>query len=121
MTVLKPTLTILSTPGIRKNRPGPLARPCTLPSLKITPRSYSVIILMALVRMVKMPTTTATSTMATNPIPTDCSKPRLVFIKDTPCASILGVEDGATAGPAGGRRLRHRRFASYLYSRLLLS
>src|SRR5215208_7854847 len=37
VTVLKPTLTILSAIGISMKRPGPLARPCTLPSLKMTP------------------------------------------------------------------------------------
>src|SRR5215211_3602954 len=126
VTVLKPTLTILSTIGIRMKRPGPLARPCTLPSLKMTPRSYSLTILIALVRMNKM---TATSTMAATPIPTDCNKPRLVFISDTPLASIPGVEHGATAGPLGGYYLHHRfvaethhrPFASYFYNQLVLS
>src|SRR5215218_8670189 len=107
VTVLNSTLTILSTTGIRMKRPGPLARPCTLPSLKMTPRSYSLTILTALVRINKITATTATSTMAANPIATDCNKPRLVFMRDTPFASSLGVEDGATAGPLGGHHL-HR-------------
>src|SRR5215218_987463 len=110
-------------------RPGPLARPCTLPSLKMTPLSYSLTILMALVRMNKITATTATSTMAANPIPTDCNKPRLVFIRYSPFASMLGVEYGATAGPLGGHHLHHRFVAethrrhltSYLYNWLVLS
>src|SRR5829696_2161272 len=129
VTVLKVTLTILSTIGIRMKRPGPLARPCTLPSLKMTPRSYSLTIFMALVRMNKITATTAISTMAASPIPTDCNKPRLVFMRDTPLASILGVEDRAMAGSLGGHHLHHRfvaethhrHFASYLYKRFVLS
>jgi hypothetical protein len=50
-------------------------------------------------------------------------------MRDTPFASNLGVEDGATARPVGGHHLHHRfvaethhrHFASYLYNRLLLS
>jgi hypothetical protein len=50
-------------------------------------------------------------------------------MRDTPFASILGVEDRATAGPLGGPHLHyrfvaethHRHFVSYLYKRLLLS
>ena len=84
---------------------------------------------MALVRINKITATTATSTMAANPIPTDCNRPKLVFMRDTPFASILGVEDGATARLVGGHHLHHRfvaethhrHFASYLYNRLLLS
>src|SRR5215216_5836329 len=130
VTVLKPTLTILSTIGIRMKRPGPLARPCTLPSLKITPRSYSLTILMALIRINKITATTATTTMAVNPIPTDCNKPnKLVFMRDTPFASILGVEDGAMAGPLNGHYLHHssiaethhNHFSSFLYNRRLTS
>jgi hypothetical protein len=76
--------------------------------------------------MNKITATTATSTMAANPIATDCNKPRLVFMRDTPFASSLGVEDGATAGPLGGHHLHHcsvvephhRHFVSYLYNRL---
>jgi hypothetical protein len=67
--------------------------------------------------------------MAANPIATDCNKPKLVFMRDTPFASILGVEDGATAGSLGGHHLphrfvaetHHRHFASYLYYRFVLS
>src|SRR5215207_4610793 len=98
VTVLKPTLTILSTIGIRMKRPGPLARPCTLPSLKMTPLSYSLTTLMALVRINKITATTATSTMAANPIPTDCNKPKLVFMRDTPFASIFFDRHSSSAG-----------------------
>src|SRR5215212_3650562 len=98
VTVLNSTLTILSTIGIRMKRPGPLARPCTLPSLKMTPRSYSLTILMALVRINKMTATTATNTMAAKPIPTDCNKPKLMFMKDTPFTSIFSDRHSSSAG-----------------------
>src|SRR5829696_658033 len=45
------------------------------------PRSYSLTILTALVRMNKITATTATSTMAANPIPIDCNKPKIAFIR----------------------------------------
>jgi hypothetical protein len=46
VTVLKLILINLSTPGIIKIIPGPFA-PISLPNRKITPRSYSLRILMA--------------------------------------------------------------------------
>jgi len=53
VTVLKLILKSLSTPGIIKMIPGPLAQ-INLPSRKITPHSYSLRILMAeAARMIK--------------------------------------------------------------------
>jgi hypothetical protein len=94
----------------------------------MTPRSYSLTILMALVRMNKITATTAISTMAANPIPTDCNKAKPEFMTDTPFASILGFEDGVAAASIGGQHCHHcsvarnhRHFASDLYNRLVLS
>src|SRR3954471_21143281 len=41
VTVRRSTLTILSTTGISRNRPGPFGGDFSRPSRKITPRSYS--------------------------------------------------------------------------------
>ena len=49
-TVLKLTLVILSMMGMRMMSPGPLGVPRTLPSLNITPLSYSFKIFIALAR-----------------------------------------------------------------------
>jgi hypothetical protein len=56
----------------------------------MTPRSYSLTILMALARTNTTTATTATNTMADNPIPTDCNK-MIAFIRSTPFTSIPGV------------------------------
>jgi len=50
--ILRSTLTILSMMGMIKNKPGPLI-PANLPSLKITPLSYSRQILIAWKRIIK--------------------------------------------------------------------
>ena len=83
VTVLRSILTILSTSGRRMKSPGPLGPPCTLPSLKITPRSYSLTILMAL-SMTETTTIATTTTMATSPIPTACNKPKVANIINPP-------------------------------------
>jgi hypothetical protein len=50
VTTLKLTLTILSTTGISKIKPGPLA-PINRPNLKMIPLSYSLKIRIALAKM----------------------------------------------------------------------
>src|SRR5215203_313910 len=126
VTVLRSTLTILFTNGINKNSPGPLAPPWTRPRRKMTPRSYSLTILMALVRTNKTTTTTATTTMAANPIPTDCNKPKITCIRDAPFALARRVEVPATRRPFDGHYLHypsvakthHHHLAPYPHDRL---
>src|SRR5215203_2135736 len=84
VTVLRSILTILSTTGRRIKSPGPFGPPCTLPSLKITPRSYSLTILMALSMTETMTIATITTTIAANPIPTVCNKPKVAYTRDPP-------------------------------------
>src|SRR4028118_2233876 len=105
VTVLRSILTILSTNGTRMNSPGPLAPPCTLPSLKITPRSYSLTILMAL--MMTDPTNIATITtkIATKPTPNACNKPKVAYTRDPPLILILRVQRPVVVGPLRGHHL----------------
>src|SRR5919112_1833199 len=84
VTVLKSILTILSTNGHKKKSPGPLGPPWTLPSLKITPRSYSLTTLMALSMTDATTMTTTTRAMNAKPTLTACNKPKVVYTKDPP-------------------------------------
>src|SRR5215207_8651192 len=129
VTVLRSTLTILFTNGINKNSPGPFGPPWTRPSLKMTPRSYSLTILTVLVRINKTTTTTATNTMADTPRVTACNKPNITYMRDTPFALARRVEILATRRSVDGHHLHHPSFAetyhnhlaSCLYNRLLTS
>src|SRR5215217_7777123 len=82
VTVLKSILTILSTSGIRINRPGPLALPWTLPRRKITPRSYSLTTLIALNNTEATSMATTTRAMNANPM-RSCSSPVATNHKDS--------------------------------------
>src|SRR4028119_1007278 len=99
VTVLRSILTILSTNGSRMNKPGPFGPPCTRPRRKITPRSYSLTILMAL--STTDTTNTAIATRAMNPIPTPtaCNKPKFAYIRNSPLVLILRVHYPAIVGP----------------------
>src|SRR5918998_1937451 len=107
VTVLRSTLTILSTNGSRTKSPGPFGPPWTRPSLKMTPRSYSVTILIAL--STTETTNTAITTRAMNPMPkpTACSKPKLACMRDPPPVLVLQIHGLAVAGPLRGHHL-HR-------------
>ena len=50
VTVLRSILTILSTSGHNRKSPGPFGPPWTRPRRKITPRSYSLTTLRALIK-----------------------------------------------------------------------
>jgi len=97
VTILRCTFSILSTNGTRKKSPGPLGPPRTRPKRKITPRSYSLTILIALIRM---PTTTITTTMATavTPIPVACNNATLMTLKPLFLYSFLSSPLGSSLG-----------------------
>src|SRR5215207_2912003 len=107
VTVLRSTLTILSTIGRRMNSPGPFGPPWTRPSLKMTPRSYSFTILMALSISETTKIATIISAIAANPIPTACSNAKVI----RSCSSSVSADLGNGAAPArpGSPRLYHRR------------
>src|ERR687893_1102947 len=107
VTVLRSILTMLSMNGSRMKSPGPLGPPCTRPRRKITPRSYSVTILIAL--STTETTNTAITTRAMNPMPkpTACSKPKLACMRDPPPVLVLQIHGLAVAGPLRGHHL-HR-------------
>src|SRR5215210_3846699 len=109
VTVLRSILTILSTMGMRMKRPGPLGPPCTLPILKITPRSYSLTILMALSMTDTTTIATITTAIAANPIPNDCNKPRVAYIENPPLSLALHIQRPAVVVPLNGYHL-HRPF-----------
>ena len=75
VTVLRSTLIILSTIGKSRKRPGPFALPCTRPSLKMTPRSYSLTMRTALARMNTTNNTTANAT-TNKQKPATCNNPK---------------------------------------------
>src|SRR5215207_9201202 len=105
VTILKSTLTILSTPGSRMKSPGPLGPPLTLPSRKMTPRSYS---LTTLIELIKIPATkiaTITSTMAEKPRAAACNKPKSACIEDPPLVLVHRVEGPASRRPFDGHHL----------------
>src|SRR5918997_2214501 len=114
VTVLKSILTILSTNGRRIKSPGPLGPPCTRPRRKITPRSYSLTILMALSMTETMNIATITTKIAANPIPTACNKPKVAFIRDSPLILALPFYRRAVVGALRGHHL-HRPFLVEAY------
>src|SRR5918998_5793995 len=102
VTVLKSILTILSTNGRRIKSPGPLGPPCTRPRRKITPRSYSLTILMALSMTETTNIATITTKIAANPIPTACKSAKL--IENAPLG-VLRIQPNSTIGARiSGRR-----------------
>src|SRR5215212_8930943 len=127
VTVLKSILTILSTSGRRMKSPGPLGPPCTLPILKITPRSYSLTILMALSMTETTTIATTTTTIAPIPIPNACNKPKVTYTRNPPLSWPLEIP--ATTRRFDGHYLHyhiltethHPHFASYPYHRVTLS
>src|SRR5215204_2730281 len=127
VTVLKSILTILSTIGRRMKSPGPSGTPCTLPSLKITPRSYSLTTLMALSMTETTNNATITTTIAANPTPTACNRPKVAYTRNPPLS--LHLEIPATSGQFDGHYLHyssltethHPHLASHLYHGLTLS
>src|SRR5215216_7321247 len=126
VTVLRSILTILSTTGRRMKSPGPLGPPCTLPILKITPRSYSLTILMAL-SMTETTNIATTTTIAPIPTPTACNKPKVASTRNPPLS--WPAEIPATTRQFDGHYLHYRSFAkphhphlaSHLYRRLAIS
>src|SRR5215208_484512 len=82
VTVLRSTLTILFTNGINKNSPGPLAPPWTRPRRKMTPRSYSLTIFTALIRIPATKIAIITITIA--------EKPKVAACNNTKLTSIIG-------------------------------
>src|SRR5215211_6426604 len=127
VTVLRSILTILSTIGRRMKSPGPLGPPCTRPSLKITPRSYSFTTLMALSMTEMTNTATITTTIAANPTPTACNKPKVAYTRNPPLSWPLEIP--ATTGQFDGHYLHypsltethHSHLASHPYHRLTIS
>src|ERR671913_1026148 len=126
VTVLRSILTILSTSGRRMKSPGPLGPPCTLPRRKITPRSYSLTTLMALSMTAATNTTRITTTIAANPIPTACNKPKVAYTRDPPLSWPVDIP--ASTGQFDGHYLHfplltethHPHLASYPYHGLTL-
>src|SRR5215213_2923418 len=124
VTVLRSILTILSTIGRRMKSPGPLGPPCTLPILKITPRSYSLTILMALNMTATTNIATTTTTITVIPTPTACNKPKVAYIGNPPLS--CSVEFPATTGQFDGHYLHylsltethHSHLAPYPYHEL---
>src|SRR5215210_6776525 len=105
VTVLRSILTILSTTGRRTKSPGPLGPPCTLSSLKITPRSYSLTTLMALSTTETTNNATITTTIAATPIPTACNKPNVSYTRDPPLSRPLEIP--ASTGQLDGHYLHY--------------
>src|SRR3990170_1421499 len=105
VTVLRSILTILSTNGSRTKSPGPFGPPWTRPRRKITPRSYSLTTLIALISTEA--TKTSTTATAINPIPAGmaCNKPKFAYIRDPPLVLILRAQR-----PAGGAFLHPHHF-----------
>src|ERR671910_2547022 len=127
VTVLRSILTILSTKGKRINSPGPLGPPWTRPRRKITPRSYSLTILMALSMTEATNIARITTTMAATPIPTACNKPKVAYTRNPPLS--WPVEIPATTGQFDGHYLHyptltktyHAHLASLVYCGLTVS
>src|ERR671917_689817 len=107
VTVLRSILTILSIMGMRKKSPGPLALPCTLPSLKITPRSYSLTILIALIMTEPTKITIIASTMNAKPISTACNNPRGAYTRYPPLSLALRIQRPAVVRPLHRHHLHH--------------
>src|SRR5215216_5098115 len=107
--------------------PGPLGPPWTLPSLKITPRSYSLTTLMALSTTEARNIARITTTINANPIPTACNKPKVTYTRNPPLS--WPVEIPATTGQFDGHYLHypsltethHAHLVSHLYHGLTLS
>src|SRR5215212_5854081 len=126
VTVLKSILTILSTTGRRMKSPGPLGPPCTLPILKITPRSYSLTILIALSTTETTNIATITTTIAANPTPMDCNKPKVEYTRNPPLS--WPAEIPVTTGQFDGYYLHYPsvtetyngHLASHSYHRLTI-
>src|SRR5215217_3912236 len=110
VTVLRSILTILSTTGRRMKSPGPFGPPSTLPSLKITPRSYSLTILMALNMTATTTIATITTTIAVIPTPTACNKPRVAYTRNPPLS--WPVEIPGSTGQFDGHYLHYSSFAN---------
>src|ERR687890_989729 len=127
VTVLRSILTILSTTGRRMKSPGPLGPPCTLPILKITPRSYSLTILMALSTTATTNIATTTTTMAPIPTPTACNKPKVAYTRNPPLSwpveilSPTGQSDGHYLHYPSFTETHHAHLASHPYYGLTLS
>src|SRR4028118_1778016 len=109
VTVLRSILTMLSMKGSRIKSPGPFGPPCTRPRRKITPRSYSLTILMALSTTDTANTAIATRAMNPIPTPTACNKPKFAYIRNSPLVLILRVHYPAIVGPL---RVHHLHRAS---------
>src|SRR5918997_569806 len=107
VTVLRSILTILSTNGSRTKSPGPLGPPCTRPKRKITPRSYSFTILIALSTTETTNTAITARAMKPMPKPTACNNPRFACIRDPPLVLALRVHKPVIVGPLRGHHL-HR-------------
>src|SRR5918997_2613961 len=129
VTVLRSILTMLSMNGSRMKSPGPLGPPCTRPRRKITPRSYSVTILIALSKTET--TNTAITARAMNPMPKPnaCNKPKFSYIRDPPLVLALRVHRPVVVGPLRGHHLHrtslaeahHGNLAPHPYKRLAVS
>src|SRR5215217_6508028 len=127
VTVLRSILTILSTTGRRMKSPGPLGPPCTLPILKITPRSYSLTILIALSTTETTNIATISTTIAATPIPTACNKPKVAYTINPPLSWPLEIpaatrqSDGHYLYYPSYAKPHHGHLASHPYHRLPIS
>src|ERR687897_2311169 len=127
VTVLRSILTILSTIGRRIKRPVRFGPPWTRPRRKITPRSYSLTTLMALSTTEATNIARITTTMAANPTPSACNKPKVAYTRNPPLS--WPVEIPASTRQFDGHYLHypfltkthHAHLASHIYHGLILS
>src|SRR5947209_8336922 len=112
------TLRMVSTKGMRKNRPGPRAA-TRRPRRKITPRSYSCTILIVALTSIKR--TTATAPTITNIVMDIHSRAKWHDL--APPTRLEGIErtrrarDGAAtdfSGDGGGRRALRADFVALI-------
>src|ERR671910_3442646 len=126
VTVLRSTLTILSTTGRRIKSPGPLGPPWTLPRRKITPRSYSLTTLMALNTTAATNIARITTTIAATPIPTACNNPKVAYTRNPPLSwpveipAMTGQSDGHYVHYSSIAKPHHGHLAPHPYHRLTL-
>src|SRR5918993_1272137 len=126
VTVLRSILTILSIRGRRMKRPGPFGPPWTRPRRKITPRSYSLTTLMALNTTEATNITRITTTMAANPTPTACNKPKVAYTRNPPLSWPVDIPastwqfDGHYLHFPSLTETHHPHLASYPYHGLTL-
>src|SRR3712207_93794 len=87
--------------------PGPLAPPWTRPRRKMTPRSYSLTIFMALNMTEPTKIAIITNTMNAKPISTTCNKLRVAYTRYPPFRLALQVQRPVVFRPLDRHHLYH--------------